>query len=492
MNLQAFKDGAIDSPGTLVTLTAAGTVIGIGARATGTATLSGQPTAGDTITLNNGTSDYVFEFDGTGGNINVTIGASKEATMANFVTAVNSDGHFIATAHDPADAGCDLQQLLHGTVGNVTITKSGANIAVTGFTGGGVGNIIVVTEDLSAALSPGYKIVVTAGTGVGEVYTVVTAVYDTDHTDITVTEAIGSVIATDAIDQTVAAGTGDRVDLNGKTLTASTALTLADLIENSSGGSLTTSEDIELTAGIDAVSSLVLTSGAVCTISGTASTDGNIIGDCTFSGVGSINYGTITGDCEFSGDGSYNSGDITGDCTFSGDGSYNSGDITGTITLAGPNVYLDAGSTITGCRVEIAAQPDLATANILTGKTILGVAGSQPTTATTQAADAGILELRKDELLAGDPVVFGASSVTGTLPVARVMQANGGNILPSDVLTTGTGVGAGGIYVQPVQADVKRPADGGTAYGPASGTDGTLDIEADNPPIGNQGLAMGL
>jgi hypothetical protein len=35
-----------------------------------------------------------------------------------------------------------------------------------------------------------------------------------------------------------------------------------------------------------------------------------------------------------------------------------------------------------------------------------------------------------------------------------------------------------GTYVQPVQADVKRPADGGTAYGPSSGTSGTLNTTA--------------
>jgi threonine dehydratase len=35
-----------------------------------------------------------------------------------------------------------------------------------------------------------------------------------------------------------------------------------------------------------------------------------------------------------------------------------------------------------------------------------------------------------------------------------------------------------GTYVEPVQADVKRPADGGTAYGAASGTDGTLNTTA--------------
>jgi hypothetical protein len=44
---------------------------------------------------------------------------------------------------------------------------------------------------------------------------------------------------------------------------------------------------------------------------------------------------------------------------------------------------------------------------------------------------------------------------------------------PDEVLTTATGAGH---YVVPVQADVLCPADGGTAYGPSSATEGTLDM----------------
>lgn len=49
---------------------------------------SGQPVAGETVTI----GADVYEFDGAGSNINVAIGASAEATLDNLVTAVNGSG----------------------------------------------------------------------------------------------------------------------------------------------------------------------------------------------------------------------------------------------------------------------------------------------------------------------------------------------------------------------------------------------------------------
>jgi hypothetical protein len=61
------------------------------------------------------------------------------------------------------------------------------------------------------------------------------------------------------------------------------------------------------------------------------------------------------------------------------------------------------------------------------------------------AADAATLEAQKAKLLAPTNIAFGASSVTGTLPVAKVMAANGGDILTTDVRSdTVTGAAAGG------------------------------------------------
>jgi hypothetical protein len=65
--------------------------------------------------------------------------------------------------------------------------------------------------------------------------------------------------------------------------------------------------------------------------------------------------------------------------------------------------------------------------------------------AQRDTTNAATLEAQKAKLLAPTNIAFGASSVTGTLPVARVMAANGGNILTTDVRSdTATGTAAGG------------------------------------------------
>jgi hypothetical protein len=55
--------------------------------------------------------------------------------------------------------------------------------------------LIVVTANLSTKLEAGDKIIVTSVTGLGEIYTVVTSVWDTNHTDITVVESLVNVAA---------------------------------------------------------------------------------------------------------------------------------------------------------------------------------------------------------------------------------------------------------------------------------------------------------
>ena len=100
---------------------------------------------------------------------------------------------------------------------------------------------------------------------------------------------------------------------------------------------------------------------------------------------------------------------------------------------------------------------DVAEGNIIVGASIGGVAGTYPLTATTQAADAAILEAEKAYLLATKTITFGASSVVGTLAVGNVLTAV-----------------TGGTYVVPVVGQVLAPAQGGTAYGAGSGTSGTL------------------
>lgn len=127
--------------------------------ARGTVTLSANPSDGDTITISDGTTSNVFEFDNDStitGDVLVTIGVDAAATIANFITAVNTLGIWTrdstekvgvdpvrvdATAVSGSDAA-NLLQTRGGTIGNVTITKSGATITVTGMTGGSnMGNV---------------------------------------------------------------------------------------------------------------------------------------------------------------------------------------------------------------------------------------------------------------------------------------------------------------------------------------------------------------
>jgi hypothetical protein len=105
---------------------------------------------------------------------------------------------------------------------------------------------------------------------------------------------------------------------------------------------------------------------------------------------------------------------------------------------------------------------DPGAANVATGSNYVYNAVAQsagyPTTAATQAANAATLEAQKAKLLAPTNIAFGASSVTGTLPVAKVMAANGGDILTTDVRSdTVTGAAAGGTL--DVAAD--NTSDGG-------------------------------
>ena len=116
----------------------------VGDKASGTITLSDNPADGNTITIDDGTNAAtVFEFDtGDGvevGNVSVLIGETKEDTMAALIDAINGvvGGLLVtATANDPADNSCTLENDVIGTDGNADITKVGDNITVSGMAGG--------------------------------------------------------------------------------------------------------------------------------------------------------------------------------------------------------------------------------------------------------------------------------------------------------------------------------------------------------------------
>lgn len=125
--------------------------LGTGKASTGTVTLSGQPTDGNTVVIDDGPNAAVtFEFDNNGSVTptntlrQVVIGATLAETMANLVAAINA-APVLNVIADPTfkqgpGGGANSTVYLHndnaGTAGNVTITSVGAVITSTGMSGG--------------------------------------------------------------------------------------------------------------------------------------------------------------------------------------------------------------------------------------------------------------------------------------------------------------------------------------------------------------------
>jgi hypothetical protein len=121
-------------------------------RATGTITLSGQPSNADTVTI--GSKTYTFKSSYTNVDGDVTIGADAAHTILNLQAAVNlgagaGTAYAVAmTANGEAKISAvtsttaTVSALDHGTIGNhLPLAKSGTNLAVSGTTlSGGTGS----------------------------------------------------------------------------------------------------------------------------------------------------------------------------------------------------------------------------------------------------------------------------------------------------------------------------------------------------------------
>lgn len=116
---------------------------------------------------------------------------------------------------------------------------------------------------------------------------------------------------------------------------------------------------------------------------------------------------------------------------------------------------------------------DVAEGNIIVGASIGGVAGTYPLTATTQAADAAILEAEKAYLLATKTITFGASNVVGTLAVSNVLTAVTGGTFNATNLTN---------------AKILK----GTTWGVSLGETGTLEgcVDSTGTNQGTTGLLV--
>lgn len=129
--------------------------------ATGSVIFSANPVDGDRITIGDGVISKTFEFDSnagvTGGNISVTIGATAAITATNLVTAINNTASFNVTAASTASTTVSLVNDSTGATGNVAITKVDANFAftVSGMTGGAASSNVKIYEFDAAIAATG-------------------------------------------------------------------------------------------------------------------------------------------------------------------------------------------------------------------------------------------------------------------------------------------------------------------------------------------------
>lgn len=112
-----------------------------GAYSTGQINLTGQPSAGNTVTINGTTIEFVAS-GATGAQVN--IGASSSATASNLLTYINANSASLlvsATITTPTS----LVRLTSTGIGpannSITLTRVGANISLSGATMTGASSV---------------------------------------------------------------------------------------------------------------------------------------------------------------------------------------------------------------------------------------------------------------------------------------------------------------------------------------------------------------
>ena len=147
--------------------------------ATGTInfTATTNPLDGETITISDGTTSLVFEFDDDAsftGDVGVVIGATAAATLLNLINAINN----AAFTMDAQDATVtipelDLTNLTPGVAGNVAITETGAAIGVTGMSGGAAAipgssqTLMTILAKSPGTWGNGMQVIITATAQIG-------------------------------------------------------------------------------------------------------------------------------------------------------------------------------------------------------------------------------------------------------------------------------------------------------------------------------------
>jgi hypothetical protein len=128
--------------------------------ATGTIAFNSNlnPTDAETIRIDDGQQVNVFEFDNngsvTGGNVLVPIGATATDTLTNLLNLINAHTLILAVRDTAATVlTLSLRQQQAGSVYNLPITETAANITVTGMLGG-IDSLAEVTQDFRADQNP--------------------------------------------------------------------------------------------------------------------------------------------------------------------------------------------------------------------------------------------------------------------------------------------------------------------------------------------------
>lgn len=127
----------------------------VGTPASGLITLTGQPAADDTVTIN-GTL-ITFKASGAVGS-QVNIGVSKEATAANLRTLINATPALLVTADAGSGALVNITAITPGTAGNaIALAKTATNITVSGatLTGGAASSTIALQGNFDVNLETG-------------------------------------------------------------------------------------------------------------------------------------------------------------------------------------------------------------------------------------------------------------------------------------------------------------------------------------------------
>ena len=202
--------------------------------ATGSISLSGQPADTDEVTIGDGITSVSFEFDNDASATGtpVTIGADANATGANLLAAINASALTVTATMGATDADVNLRNDATGAAGNVSITNTDTATVQTivGMAGGGVtgANEVVAVDTTSEAVTMtnlraaidanAFNITTAAGANPESAALANDAVGTAGNVDITVVQA-GSAIA--------ATGMAGGTEMGTLTLeaTASTSLT---------------------------------------------------------------------------------------------------------------------------------------------------------------------------------------------------------------------------------------------------------------------------